>query len=162
MTNSMNTLELIQYFGPKLLIAIVCGLMVGIEREIKGKVAGIRSNLLICVGVTIFTSASFYYAEINKTVDPTRIIGQIITGIGFLGGGAIYKSENRIIGFTTASFIWCIAAIGVLIGSGLYTISVLITLGLVLISLVLERVEKMMKTKKDFESNNESNNEDKI
>jgi len=144
----METLELIKYFGPKLLTSLICGLIIGVERELKGKVAGIRSNLLICLGVTLFTSASFYYAQLNPNIDPTRIIGQIITGIGFLGGGAIYRSENRIIGYTTAAFIWCMSAIGVLIGSGLYSLSIGITIGIVLVTLLLEKLEKLMKSKK--------------
>lgn len=147
----MNTLDLINYFGPRLLVATICGLIIGVEREVKGKVAGLRSNLLICVGVTLFTSASFYYSQLDKNVDPTRMIGQIITGIGFLGGGAIYKSEDKIIGFTTAAFIWCMASIGILIGTGLYTISIITTIGLVVVSLILERVERYMKLKKDRE-----------
>lgn len=149
--NNMNTLDLINYFGPRLLVATICGLIIGVEREVKGKVAGLRSNLLICVGVTLFTSASFYYSQLDKNVDPTRMIGQIITGIGFLGGGAIYKSEDKIIGFTTAAFIWCMASIGILIGTGLYTISIITTIGLVVVSLILERVERYMKLKKDRE-----------
>ena len=139
--------QLIPYLLPKILTATLCGGIIGIEREIKQKAAGIRTNILICVGVTLLTSIGFLISEGNTVIDPTRIISQIITGIGFLGAGVIMKSDDKIVGVTTAAFIWVISAIGVLIGVGSILTPIVLTLGLVVISIGLEKVEKYIKNK---------------
>ena len=120
---------------PKIIISTICGLIIGYDREIKQKVAGIRTNILICVGCTILTSLSFYLSKDNPNIDPTRIVGQIITGIGFLGAGVIMKHDDKIIGVTTAAFIWIVSSIGILVGStSSFILPILLTLGLLLIS----------------------------
>jgi putative Mg2+ transporter-C (MgtC) family protein len=140
-------IEFIPFFLPKILIATICGLLIGIERELKQKVAGIRTNILICVGCTILSSLSFYLAQQYDLVDPTRMIGQIITGIGFLGAGVIMKMEDKIIGVTTAAFIWIASAIGIMIGSGFLITPVILTLGLLLISRTFEKIEAFIKNR---------------
>jgi putative Mg2+ transporter-C (MgtC) family protein len=137
----------IPFFLPKIIIATFCGLIIGIEREFKQKVAGIRTNVLICVGCTILSSLSFFLSNHHDMVDPTRIIGQIITGIGFLGAGVIVKNDDKIIGVTTAAFIWVASAIGIMVGSGLYIIPIILTIGLLLISRVFEKIEVFIKNK---------------
>ena len=141
----MTELELMLFMLPKILVATVCGLIVGWERELKKKVAGIRTHVLICVGVTIFTSIGFILIKNQTNIDPTRIIGQIITGIGFLGGGVIFKNADHIVGVTSAAFIWLIASIGVLIGIGYVLAPVVFTIGLLLVSIVLSNVEERLK-----------------
>ena len=141
----MTELELMLFMLPKILVATVCGLIVGWERELKKKVAGIRTHVLICVGVTIFTSIGFILIKNQTNIDPTRIIGQIITGIGFLGGGVIFKNADHIVGVTSAAFIWLIASIGVLIGIGYILAPVVFTIGLLLVSIVLSNVEERLK-----------------
>lgn len=141
----MTELELMLFMLPKILVATVCGLIVGWERELKKKVAGIRTHVLICVGVTIFTSIGFILIKNQTYIDPTRIIGQIITGIGFLGGGVIFKNADHIVGVTSAAFIWLIASIGVLIGIGYILAPVVFTIGLLLVSIVLSNVEERLK-----------------
>ena len=124
---------------PKIIISTICGLIIGYDREIKQKVAGIRTNILICVGCTILTSLSFYLSKDNPNIDPTRIVGQIITGIGFLGAGVIMKHDDKIIGVTTAAFIWIVSAIGILIGSTVsFILPILLTFGILLISSIFE------------------------
>jgi putative Mg2+ transporter-C (MgtC) family protein len=131
---------------PKIIISTICGLIIGYDREIKQKVAGIRTNILICVGCTILTSLSFYLSKDNPNIDPTRIVGQIITGIGFLGAGVIMKHDDKIIGVTTAAFIWIVSSIGILIGStGSFILPILLTLGLLLISRIFEKFENYLK-----------------
>lgn len=131
---------------PKIIISTICGLIIGYDREIKQKVAGIRTNILICVGCTILTSLSFYLSKDNPNIDPTRIVGQIITGIGFLGAGVIMKHDDKIIGVTTAAFIWIVSAIGILIGStSSFILPILLTLGLLLISRIFEKFENYLK-----------------
>ena len=131
---------------PKIIISTICGLIIGYDREIKQKVAGIRTNILICVGCTILTSLSFYLSKDNPNIDPTRIVGQIITGIGFLGAGVIMKHDDKIIGVTTAAFIWIVSAIGILIGSTeSFILPILLTFGLLLISRIFEKFENYLK-----------------
>lgn len=131
---------------PKIIISTICGLIIGYDREIKQKVAGIRTNILICVGCTILTSLSFYLSKDNPNIDPTRIVGQIITGIGFLGAGVIMKHDDKIIGVTTAAFIWIVSSIGILIGStSSFILPILLTLGLLLISRIFEKFENYLK-----------------
>lgn len=140
-------IDFIPFFLPKMVVATVCGLLIGIERELKQKVAGIRTNILICVGCTILSSLSFYLAQQYDLVDPTRMIGQIITGIGFLGAGVIMKMEDKIIGVTTAAFIWVVSAIGIMIGSGFLISPVILTIGLIIISRIFESLEIFIKNK---------------
>jgi putative Mg2+ transporter-C (MgtC) family protein len=140
-------LNFLPFFLPKIIVATLCGLIIGIEREFKQKVAGIRTNILICVGCTILSALSFYLADNWELVDPTRMIGQIITGIGFLGAGVIMKNDDKIVGVTTAAFIWIASAIGIMIGSGFLVIPFIITFGLVLMSRLFEIMEAFIKQK---------------
>jgi len=134
---------------PKILVATVCGLIIGYDREIKQKVAGIRTNILICVGCTILTSISFYLAKLNPMIDPTRIIGQIITGIGFLGAGVIMKHDDKIVGVTTAAFIWVASSMGILIATvDSFLVPITLTLGLLFTSRFFEKIENFIKPKK--------------
>ena len=135
-------IPLMTFLLPKVLIATICGLIIGYDREIKQKVAGIRTNILICVGCTIITSISFYLAKDNPNIDPTRIIGQIITGIGFLGAGVIMKHDDKIVGVTTAAFIWVVSSIGILIAvTNSILTPIILTFGLLIISRIFEKVE---------------------
>jgi putative Mg2+ transporter-C (MgtC) family protein len=139
-------IPLMTFLLPKVLIATICGLIIGYDREIKQKVAGIRTNILICVGCTILTSISFYLAKDNPNIDPTRIIGQIITGIGFLGAGVIMKHDDKIVGVTTAAFIWVVSSIGILIAVTNSILSpIILTFGLLIISRIFEKVESYIK-----------------
>lgn len=126
---------------PQLVVSTICGFIIGIEREYKDKPAGIRTMVLISVGCTIFTSLALTIEH----SDPTRIIGNIITGIGFLGGGVIIKNDDRIIGVTTAAFIWFVSAVGILAGLGHIITPIILTFGFLIISLILGLVENIIK-----------------
>lgn len=148
--SSVSFLDLAHFFFPKVITATLCGGMVGIERELKHKVVGIKTNVLICVGVTLFTSCSFLLGSLigvtggsyDATRFPGTIIGQIITGVGFLGAGAIFKSNDRVLGLTSAAFVWIVSAIGVIIGSGGIAIAIALTIGLVVGVLGLSWAER--------------------
>ena len=101
--------------------AIALGGAIGLERELRSKSAGFRTMMLICLGATMFTIFSRY---IGQQISPDRIASNVVVGIGFLGAGVIYKSNNRVNGITTAASIWLSAALGVGIGCGLYLVSV--------------------------------------
>lgn len=107
---------------PKLLLAIVAGGLIGFEREYRGKTAGLRTIIFICLGATVFTILSL---EIGGPADPSRIAAAIVSGVGFLGAGAILRGEGQVTGLTTASTIWLAAAVGMGIGSGTYLVSAL-------------------------------------
>ncbi|WP_417226575.1 MgtC/SapB family protein [Amphritea sp.] len=96
--------------------AIGCGALIGCERQIRGKPVGIRTSALIVVGTYLFLASAFLLQ--GETIDPTRIIGQVITGIGFLGAGVMLARHGEVIGVTSAATIWMLAALGVLIGLG--------------------------------------------
>ena len=134
---AMSFLESIQFLGPKLLVALFCGGLIGLERELKSKAAGIKTNMLICVGSALFTASSVWIAstkgQIGVEGDPTRIAAQIVSGIGFLGGGAILQSKENIVGLTTAATIWLVAAIGVWIGVGQLEVAILVSILIVLV-----------------------------
>lgn len=145
--NIESELNTLYYAFPKILVATICGGIVGWDREKKNKIAGLRTIILICVGSAIFTIASFLAKEIYNLSDPTRILSTIVTGIGFLGGGVILRNDDRVVGVTTAAFIWTISAIGILCGMGLILTPILLTIGLVTVSSYFEGVERYIKEK---------------
>ena len=106
----------------KLGLAVVLGGVIGLEREIAGKPAGLRTNILICVGAALLTDVSVLMVAQGgvRSGDPTRVAGQIITGIGFLGAGTIMQAKGTITGLTSAATIWVVCAIGIAIGAGAY------------------------------------------
>jgi putative Mg2+ transporter-C (MgtC) family protein len=130
------------------LTSTICAFVIGVEREVKKKPAGIRSMILIAVGCSILTWIAKEASMNIAGVDPTRIIGQIITGIGFLGGGTILKNDDKIHGITTAAFVWIASAMGIMSGLGYILEPILLTVGLVTISIFLEKVEKFVAKKK--------------
>ena len=95
--------------------ASLCGAIVGLERQLRGKPAGVRTSILICLGTALFVKLGM---EIVGSGDATRVLGQVVTGIGFLGAGVMFTREGAVLGVTTAAVIWLLAAIGATIGFG--------------------------------------------
>jgi putative Mg2+ transporter-C (MgtC) family protein len=145
--NISNEIVMLLPIATKVLVSTICGAIVGYERELKNKSAGLRTIILICVGSCLFTVASFAAAQF--TGDPTRILSTIVTGIGFLGGGVIVQHEDKLIGITTAAFIWVVSAIGILCGLGLVITPILLTLGLVGMSTFLAKYERKIRNDRD-------------
>lgn len=118
----------------RLLLAGALGACIGLEREYRRKPAGLRTNILIALGSTLFTIVSL---EMTRGIgDTSRVAGQIVTGIGFLGGGAILRNRDTVHGMTTAATIWVNAAIGIACGTGQYVLAAVTTV-LTLVVLVL-------------------------
>src|SRR5262245_34115196 len=114
-------------FLPKSLLAVVCGGLIGVEREIKQKPAGFRTNILICFGSMLIMWLSIRVGTgliPGHLGDPGRIAAQVVTGVGFLGAGTILHSGGHITGLTSAAMIWVVSAIGMVIGAGVYVIAV--------------------------------------
>lgn len=142
----------------RLLLAAVLGGLIGFEREVSGKPAGLRTNLLICVGATLLMELSIGVAELSGPVvgpggavfrsDPARIAAQIVSGIGFIGAGTILHARGGVTGLTTAATIWVVAAIGMAVGAGAYVQAVGTTV-LVFASLgILGRLEDVVKVRR--------------
>ena len=122
----------------RILVAIFCGFILGYEREFRGKSAGLRTNILICMGSCLYMIISEYVAREGLkngfvSSDPGRIAAQVVTGIGFLGAGSIIRHRGGISGLTTAASIWGIAAIGLAAGSGMYVLALFSSIGYIII-----------------------------
>ena len=119
----------------RLLPAIALGAIIGYQREKKGKPAGLRTHILICVGAALFTVASIY--GFGATGDAAKVAAGVVAGIGFIGAGAIIRREGGVVeGLTTAATIWAVAAIGLAAGAGMYIVSA-VTTAILLIVLFL-------------------------
>ena len=135
-----------------IILATFLGAAIGLERELSGKSAGLRTNLLICLGAAIFTIISKRMVNVSEG-STTRIAAQIVTGVGFLGAGALIQDRRGVHGLTTAATIWLVASIGMACGAGFHglaAISTLITIivlaGLLRLAKPLERYTKKNKT----------------
>jgi len=106
----------------KLGLAVILGGAIGMEREIKAKPAGLRTNILICIGACLLTDVSIRIGLVNgvRIGDPGRIAAQIVSGIGFIGAGTIMQGGGMVTGLTSAATIWVVAALGMAIGAGFY------------------------------------------
>ena len=124
------------------LLAIVLGALVGLERELHKRPAGLRTHILVCVGATLFTFASINFLGAG---DNSRIAAGIVTGIGFLGAGIIFRSENHIEGVTTAAEVWVLSAIGLLIGIKFYFTAILSTFLILIVMILGRRTKKLLK-----------------
>lgn len=122
--------------------SVLCGLLVGLERQFKQKPAGARTLTLICVGSTIFTLASILLA--GDAADRTRIAAQVVTGVGFLGAGAIIQNRGNIVGLTTGATIWTVAAIGVLVGGGYAAAGIVLTVLVVAMLVAVRWIERTL------------------
>ncbi|MFC1704463.1 MgtC/SapB family protein [Candidatus Omnitrophota bacterium] len=137
----------------RILAALLCGGLIGLEREIKHKWgAGFRTHILVCIGSTLIMLTSFYVFDIYKDVarfDPGRLAAAVITGIGFLCAGTIIRQGDSIAGLTTAASLWIVAAIGLAIGCGFYTGATIGTVVVLITLMVLRGLEhKIHKGKK--------------
>jgi len=129
----------------RLLLAAGVGALLGLERELRRKSAGFRTNILIAIGSCLFTLISTGMG----TGDPTRVPGQIVVGIGFLGAGAILHSSERVTGMTTAATIWVNAALGVAAGAGQLRLAVIGAALTLAVLLVLGPLEREIETRTD-------------
>ncbi len=117
----------------KVILTAVLGGIIGLEQHVTRKEAGLRANILIAIGSTLYTILSLKLAEISKTADPALMASQIVIGVGLLGAGVIVRSRFSSHGLINASVVWIVAAVGIAVGSGLYLISFMVTIFVVLI-----------------------------
>jgi putative Mg2+ transporter-C (MgtC) family protein len=136
----------------RLLLALVLSGLVGFERQIHRRTAGLRTHILVSLGSCLIMLTSLYVFDIYKNVaslDPSRIAAGVITGIGFLGAGAIMREREGVKGLTTAASLWVVAAIGLATGCGFYIAAVFSTILTLVVLLFLRYIEAVMMCKEE-------------
>lgn len=123
-------------------MTVLCGTIVGMERQLRGKPAGIRTCILICLSTTVFIHLGI--VALQGAADPTRVLGQIVTGVGFLGAGVIISREGALTGVTTAAVVWAMAAIGSVIGFGFYRGALALSVLTVLVLWIMDVLEERL------------------
>ncbi len=129
----MTDLEVLNFISLKMFYAVMCGFIVGVERKLNHAPAGFKTQILVCVGAMLFTCIPTIVGP-SMIPETARVIAQIITGVGFLGAGAIMNrggDKRSVAGLTTAAWIWFTAAIGILIGTGHGLVAIFVTVTLV-------------------------------
>lgn len=129
----------------RLLLSLLLGGAVGWERESRRQPAGLRTHMLICLGATLLMITSIYIPQTFQNFqngDPSRIAAQVVSGIGFLGAGAIFRMGANVKGLTTAASIWVVAAIGLTVGAGVYAAALMGTLFILFVLTALTKVER--------------------
>ena len=132
----------------RLALAMGIGCAVGLERAFRDKPAGFRTNILICVGACVFTIGSISVS--GPMIDQTRIAAQIVTGVGFLGAGAIIRDAKGVIGLTTAATIWVVAALGMAAGLGEFALASAGTVAVILVLVVFPLVADLVEFRRDM------------
>ncbi len=132
-----NHIEFIKNFLIPSFMAILCGGIIGFQRERADRPAGLRTHSLVCLGATVFTLVSYMGFSSISGVDSSRIAAGVVTGIGFIGAGAIFRRGSLVKGVTTAASIWLVAAIGLALATKLYYLAIIITLfGYIILTLI--------------------------
>ena len=131
-------------FWYRLGTAILCGGIIGLERQLRGKPAGIRTSILICLGTAFFVTLGSSFQG-DQRMDPTRVLSYVVSGIGFLGGGVILAREGAVVGVTSAAVIWVLAALGAAIGLGYLVPAIILTLVTVALLIGVELLESVFR-----------------
>jgi putative Mg2+ transporter-C (MgtC) family protein len=134
----------LQLAALNLSVAVFCGALIGSERQVRQRMAGLRTNALVALGAAAFVTFSGLYPD---EVSPTRVAAQIVSGIGFLGAGIIFRDGFNVHGLNTAATLWCSAAVGMMAGAGAWPYAVLLTGLVVFINLGLRPLVKWLKRK---------------
>lgn len=137
----------------RLLLAVLLSGLVGLEREAKGRAAGFRTHILVCVGSALIMLTGLHLFSLYRgtsEVDPTRLAAQVVSGIGFLGAGTIIQFRDSVRGLTTAASVWAAAGIGIAVGAGFYTGAVATTAIVLLVLLMMSSLERRLGPKSKF------------
>lgn len=128
-----------QTFAIILFVALLLGSLIGVERELHNRSAGIRTNALVCVGTAIFVAMAFY---LPPPWEPARITAQVVSGIGFLGAGLIWRNGTSVSGLDTAATVWCTAAVGAVVGAGRLVEACIGAMMVLMLNIVLRKFTK--------------------
>ncbi len=138
--------EILSILGKILLVTLLTGL-IGAEREVRHKGAGLRTHILVGVGSCLITLTSFHICDLYRNspyIDPSRMVAGIITGIGFLCAGTIIRGGKQIIGLTTAATLWIVSSVGIAVGASHYTAATTVTIVVFLVLIGLRQVENQL------------------
>lgn len=124
-------------------VAVLCGGIVGLERQLRGKPAGVRTSILVCLGTSVFIHLGSSISGVGS--DTARVLGQLITGVGFLGAGVMFSRQGVVTGVTTAAVIWVLAAIGAAIGLGHFVGAIALSVITVAVLIGIEFLESSVK-----------------
>ena len=137
--------------GIQIIFALFLGGLVGYDREVKLKAAGLKTNIMICIGATLYTTISLInITDANSLIDPNRVSAQIVSGIGFLGAGAIIQGRGSVTGLTTAATIWVVAAIGYTIGVGFPVVATVFSLAVLSVLKLMNPLNKLLERKNEY------------
>ena len=136
-------IDITPFDWPSIGTSLFCGTIIGLERQLRGKPVGIRTSSLIIMGTYLFLATAFLLK--GDVVDPSRVVGQVITGIGFLGAGVMLAKDGAIVGVTSAAAIWVLAAIGVVISSGYLLSAIKLSVLVVFILIGVDLLEEHTK-----------------
>lgn len=160
MLDTFNTTMNLELIGPvniyigigiQIVFALFLGGLVGYDREVKLKAAGLKTNIMICIGATLYTTISLInLTDANSSIDPNRVSAQIVSGIGFLGAGAIIQGRGSVTGLTTAATIWVVAAIGYCIGVGYPIVATVFSIAVLLVLKLMNPLNMFMERKSSF------------
>ncbi len=139
-------------YGIRIGAALLSGLLIGVEREIRNKNAGLKTNALVSLGAAVFVLVSLHFRG-EPSVDITRVMGQVVTGIGFIGAGVILHTGTTVRGLTTAATVWCSAGAGCLAAVGLYAELLILTLLIVFVNVFFGYLDKYINRKLNREPN---------
>ncbi|MFH1201377.1 MAG: MgtC/SapB family protein [Candidatus Omnitrophota bacterium] len=131
----------------RLILAVFLGGIIGLERQIHHRAAGLRTHILVSLGSALIMLTSLYIFGIYQNVanvDPGRIAAGVITGIGFLGAGTIFRQQDQVMGLTTAASLWAVAAIGLAVGCGFLSAALVATALVLTCLFILRRLEKYL------------------
>lgn len=141
--NEGDNMEFSMEYIFRIILSAILGALIGFERQFKHKSAGLRTNILVCIGsclIMILSNLLYEQVEGKTNADPARLAAQVVSGIGFLGAGAIIKEGVNIIGLTTAACIWVVSGVGLAVGAGYYLIAIFASL---LVYIILEILSQM-------------------
>jgi putative Mg2+ transporter-C (MgtC) family protein len=125
-------------------MALLCGGMIGLERQLRGKPAGMRTSSLICLGTSMFVFLGMgLHHEVGEGGDATRVLGQIVTGVGFLGAGVIMTRNGLVTGVTSAAVVWVLASAGAAVGAGRFGVALVLSIVTVSVLVGVQWLERM-------------------
>ena len=145
-------------FWVSVAVSAFCGAMIGVERQLRGKPAGIRTSILICLGTMTFVRLGGLVA--GSSGEATRVLGQVVTGVGFIGAGVMLAREGLVRGVTSAAVIWMLAAIGALVGFDRYGAALAMTVVVVLVLSGVQLLEKGVRHLRRGDYAKEAHNEE--
>lgn len=135
-------------FGLRIGAALLAGLLIGIERELRNKNAGLKTNALVSLGAAVFVFISLHFRN-ESNVDITRVLGQVVTGIGFIGAGVILHKGSTVRGLTTAATVWCSAGAGCLAAVGLFKELMILTAVILFVNVFFGELDNYINRKMD-------------